>query len=78
MANTVKEYGTPDPDDSAYKVLLELVGHLPVKYIMHYPRIPVDARMCQMPGSVKVVALLEDNTTITVRQDRPGSQPRRI
>lgn len=68
----MKEYGTPDKDDTAYKVLLNHVKDMEVLYIMHKPRVPIDARMCQLPQSLKVQAVLTNNTVITCFQPAPG------
>lgn len=73
----MKEYGTPDKDDTAYKVLLAHVAGMQVDYIIHNPRVPVDARMCQMPQSLTVQAVLADKSVIACFQPAPG-KPARI
>lgn len=73
----MKEYGTPDADDTAYKVLLAHVAGMQVDYIIHKPRVPVDARACQMPQSLTVQAVLADKSVITCFQPAPG-KPARI
>lgn len=68
----MKEYGIPDVDDTAYKLLLEHVKDMDVLYITHHPRVPIDARMCLMPQSLKVQAVLANKRVITVIQPAPG------
>ena len=64
----MKEYGTPDPDTTAYNLLMATVQDMPVECIMHYPRVAINARQCKMPGSLKIQALLLDKTVVTVTQ----------
>lgn len=73
----MKEYGTPDADDTAYRVLLAHVAGMQVDYIIHKPRVPVDARACQMPQGLTVQAVLADKSVITCFQPAPG-KPARI
>lgn len=73
----MKEYGTPDSDDTAYRTLLAHVSGMDVLYILHKPRVPIDARMCQLPQSLKVQAVLADGRVITCFQPAPG-KPARI
>ncbi len=68
----MKEYGVPDPDTTAYCLLMQAVQGKSVEYVMHHPRVPLNARQCQMPGSLKVQALLLDKTVITAVQPRAG------
>lgn len=68
----MKEYGTPDSDDTAYRTLLAHVKDMEVTYIVHKPRVPIDARMCLLPQSLKVQAVLADRTVVTCFQPAPG------
>lgn len=65
-------YGTPDPDTTAFDRLMREVEGLEVAYIIHHPRVDMAARACQWPGSLKVQAVLKDQTVVTVRQLKPG------
>lgn len=66
------EYGLKDADTAAYNKLLELTStHKPV-YILHHARVPLTARACQWPGSLKVQAVLAENKTVTVVQLQNG------
>lgn len=76
MTKTYKEYGTPDEDLAAYNMLLVAVLGLEVRHILHHPRKPLDAKMCQKPGSLLVQAVLADGRVISIRQLRKGEQPR--
>ena len=40
----MKEYGTPDPDTTAYDKILAHVQGLDVAYILHNQRVPIDAK----------------------------------
>ena len=73
----MKEYGTPDADDTAYKTLLKHVESMEVDYILHNPRVPVDARMCRLPQSLTVQAVLASGKVISCFQPSPG-KPARI
>lgn len=73
----MKEYGIPDADDTAYKTLLQHVAGLQVESILHRPRVPIDARMCMMPQSLTVQAVLADKSVVTCFQPSPG-KPARI
>ena len=64
----MKEYGVPDPDTTAYCLLLQAIQGKSVECIMHYPRVAINARQCKMPGSLKIQALLLDKTVVTVTQ----------
>ena len=68
----MKEYGTPDSDDTAYKTLLAHIAGMDVLYILHKPRVPIDARMCQLPQSLTVQAVLADKQVVTCFQPAPG------
>ena len=71
-----KEYGKPDTDTAAYDLLMQIVINEQVVRILHHPRIPIDARLCQMPGSLLVQAVLEDGRVVSVRQSKQGGTPR--
>ena len=73
----MKEYGTPDADDTAYKTLLRHVESMDVTFILHKPRVPIDARMCQLPQSLTVQAVLASGKVISCFQPSPG-KPARI
>lgn len=73
----MKIYGQPDPDDTAYKLLMEYVGDKDILYILHHQRIPVDARPCKLPLSLRVQAVLLNGEVITAMQPEPG-KPARI
>ena len=73
----MKEYGTPYTDDTAYKTLLKHVEGMDVNYILHNPRAPIDARMCQLPQSLTVQAVLASGKVISCFQPSPG-KPARI
>lgn len=67
-----KEYGSPDSDSTAYDLLREYTKNMVVVYIMHHPRVPIDARACQMPQSLKVQAVMAYGNIITSTQMAPG------
>lgn len=73
----VKEYGTPDADPTAYQLLLSHVQGMAVVSILHYPRVAIDARPCQLPLSLRVQAVLANGVVITSWQPSPG-RPARI
>lgn len=68
----MKEYGTPDPDDTAYRAVIKHVEGLEVAHILHHQRVPINARMCRLPQSLKVQAVLVDGSVITYVQMAPG------
>jgi hypothetical protein len=70
----MKVYGVPDPDTTAYELLMTLVDQQDVKSVLHHQRMPMDARACQRPGSLLIQAVLNNNTVITVRQSYPGGR----
>ena len=74
----IKEYGTPDADTSVVQHLLSLVDKGEVMYIVHRPRVPVDARPCLLPLSLTVSVVLRNKNVISVRQPAPGQPTRRI
>lgn len=67
------QYGTPDPDLSAYNRLVELAATEDVMYILHHQRVPIDARSCLGPGSLKVQAIIVGGKLLTVRQSAEGT-----
>lgn len=67
------QYGIPDPDPAAYNRLLELTATEDVMYILHHPRVPIDARLCLSPGSVKVQAVIAGGKFLVVRQFADGT-----
>lgn len=70
----MKTYGTPDADTSAYDTLMKAVEGKFLQYIMHYPRVAIDARPCQLPTSHKVIAVLSSGRTITAFQAKPNGK----
>lgn len=72
----LKEYGTPDEDQTAYQLLLDFTKGKEVVYILHNSRVPAGARMCQLPGSIKVQAVMADKSIITSFQPSPGRKAR--
>jgi hypothetical protein len=66
------QYGTPDPDPAAYNRLVELAKDEDVTYILHHQRVPIDARTCLGPGSVKVQAVIAGGKLLTVKQSSDG------
>ena len=68
----MKEYGTPDADTAVYDVLREYIAYSDVQYIMHYPRKPIDAKPCQLPQSLTVVAVFANGRTVQAFQAAPG------
>jgi len=68
----MKVYGTPDPDPTAIDLLLKEVEGLEVAYIIHHQRVDIGARACRWPGSLRVQAVLKDQTVVSVRQLKPG------
>lgn len=75
---TAKVYGKPDEDQTAQNLLGELISGLEVEYLVLRPRIPIDARPCQLPGSITLSAKVKGSGFITVRQNKPGGSARRI
>lgn len=69
------EYGTPDSDTAPLDTLKSwlLANTQKAVYIMHYQRVPVDARACQLPTSLKVQAVLEDGRIVTAFQPCIGA-----
>ena len=73
---SMEEYGTPDSDKTAYMVLLAYVEGMDVKYILHHQRMPIDARPCQLPQSLKVQAVLGNGKVVTCQQAAPSHAAR--
>lgn len=71
----MKEFGACDADRSAYELLLQSVDPAQVKYIVHHQRVPVDARMCRLPLSLSVQAVLTNNQVVTAFQPSKGAKP---
>lgn len=70
----MKEFGTPDADLTAYKVLIAYVADQSVNYILHHQRMPVDARPCKLPLSLRVQAVLANGQVVTAFQAAPGKK----
>ena len=77
LPTKIKEYGTPDKDRTAYNLLMEHVKTMPVVSIIHHQRVPIDARACLLPQSLKVQAVLMYGAVVTCTQPAPG-MPARI
>lgn len=75
-AQPMKEYGTPDADPTAYLLLLERIEGMEVLSILHHQRVPIDARACLLPQSLKVQAVLIDGGLVTCQQMAPGHTAR--
>lgn len=73
-----KEYGQPDADTAAYRLLLQTIEGLQAIRILHHPRKPLNAKPCQLPGSLLVQAVMLDGTVVSVRQAKVGATPRVI
>jgi len=75
----MKIHGTPDLDSTAYEAILDYLvkNNLEADRILFYQRMPVDARPCKLPLSLKVQAILKNNVVVTAFQPAPG-QPARI
>ena len=74
----MKVYGKSDEDKTAETLLFSLIKDLKVQYVVLNQRVPINARPCQWPGSLKLHAVLEDGTVLTVKQNRIGGKARRI
>jgi hypothetical protein len=74
----LKEYGPKDEDLTAYHKLLDYLTAKDIvpTYIMHHARRPLGAKQCQWPGSVRVQAVLPDNSVVTAVQYQPGAEAR--
>ena len=70
------EYGPKDEDEAAYRCLLDAVKDKEVNYILHYARMPPNARACKLPGSLRVQAVLTNGCVITAFQAAVGAKPR--
>ena len=75
----MKIFGVPDLDTTVLDALLDYIAKMEsrrpvvVQYIMHYQRISVSARPCQLPLSLKVCAVMSNNRVITAFQAKPGA-----
>ena len=74
----MKYYGDPDEDKTALNLLLSTINEVDVQYILQHQRKPVDAKPCQLPGSVTVQAVMLNSSVVTVRQDSIGGIARHI
>ncbi len=72
----MKEYGTPDADQTAYQVLLDHTRNMDVAFILHHQRVAISARACQLPQSLRVQATLANGQVITCQQAAPGHAAR--
>ena len=73
-----KTYGKPDEDQTAQRLLETLVSGKDVDYFVLNPRKPINARPCQLPGSLTVQAVLVGGEVITVRQYKVGGEARQL
>jgi hypothetical protein len=71
-----KTYGKSDPDMAAENLLMETIRGEDVVSILLHPRMPINARPCQLPGSLTVQAILASGRVITVRQNKVGATPK--
>ncbi len=71
----MKEYGQPDEDTAPYSRLLDHIAEryptLSIQYVLHNQRVPIDARPCQLPLSLRVQAVLSNGQIITAFQAKP-------
>lgn len=74
----MKVYGKSDEDKSAENLLMSLIAGEDVQYVMLHARKPINARPCQLPGSLTVQALLVDGRVISVRQNKVGAEPKQV
>lgn len=72
----MKVFGVPDADTTAYQRLLEHVQGRKIKYVLHYTRVPINARPCLLPQSLRVQAIMEDGSVVTAVQAAPGHKAR--
>lgn len=72
----MKVYGVPNVDPTAYHCLLDYLAGRKVKYILHNQRVPIDARPCLLPQSLRIQAVLEDDTVVTAFQAAPNHKAR--
>jgi hypothetical protein len=72
----MKVFGVPDADPTAYHRLLDYVQGRKIKYVLHYTRVPIDARPCLLPQSLRVQAVMEDGSVVTSVQAAPGRKAR--
>jgi hypothetical protein len=74
----MKAYGTPDADPTVYDALvlyLEASQDGPgPDYFIHHPRVPIDARPCRLPLSLRVQAVMPGGAVVTAFQARPGAR----
>lgn len=70
----MKSYGTPNEDTAPLTALMDAVKGLEVEHILHFPRVPVDARPCQLPLSLVVKAVLQNKAVVTAFQPSPGKR----
>lgn len=76
----MKVFGVPNADPTAYHTLLDWLyinrKGQKIKYVLHYTRVPVDARPCLLPQSLRVQAVMEDGSVVTSVQAAPGHKAR--
>lgn len=72
----MKVFGIPDADPTAYETLLTYLKGRRIKYVLHYTRVPIDARPCLLPQSLRVQAVMEDGSVVTSVQAAPGHKAR--
>lgn len=65
-------YGTPDSDPAPLAALMIAVEGREVEYVIHFPRVAIDARPCLLPLSLKVSAVLANKQVVTAFQAAPG------
>ena len=72
----MKVYGTPDADTATVETLQKWLAdnNMQAEYIMHYQRVPVDARPCKMPLSLTTQLILTNKRVVTAFQAKPGAK----
>ena len=72
----MKEYGTPDADTATVDALRKWLtdNNMQAEYIMHYPRVQVDARPCRLPLSLTTQMVLTNRRVVTAFQAKPGAR----
>ena len=70
------EYGTPDTDTSVADALRKWLSDnkQEASYLLHHQRIPVDARPCKLPRSLKAQLVLVNGKVVTAFQSHPGAK----
>ena len=81
MKFNVKVYGVSDDDKTAENLLeqeIEKQGAQHLSYVVLHPRVPIDASICRLPGSLLVQAVFIGNVVVSVRQNKIGGEATRL